>query len=156
MIQSQFAASAFATVLLGALLAPAAQNWASKPVDSFPLSYYPMFSFQRESTYTSQFLTGIGKDGKRHKLSYELAGSGGFNQIRRQIREKVKRGEAQALCAKIAKRAARRQSGIETVEISTGKFDIDSYFAGRKEPLTRKVNATCPVFATSSQRSTSK
>src|SRR5262249_22843254 len=34
-------------VMIGATLSPVVENWREKPTDSFPLSYYPMFSQKR-------------------------------------------------------------------------------------------------------------
>jgi len=47
------AASVFGLSLLAAVLWPLRENWRAARRDSFPLSYYPMFSARRRSASAS-------------------------------------------------------------------------------------------------------
>ena len=44
--------------MIGAVLGPIQQNWRAQPHDSFPLSYYPMFSAKRQAIETFHYLVG--------------------------------------------------------------------------------------------------
>jgi len=131
------------------LLTPVLENWKARPRDSFPLSYYPMFSHKREATYAAQALVGINADGTRRVLPYQLAGSGGFNEVRRQIRARLKDKKPDALCRQVARRVSRTTRydlrGVREVMVSTQTHDIAAFFAGKQQPLSEKTHATCVV-----------
>ncbi len=65
---------------------------------------------------------------------YKLIASGGFNQARRQIRKTLRQERAQKFCDDVAKDVAtdRRYEDIRDVQIVTGRFRVDDYFAGNK------------------------
>jgi hypothetical protein len=143
-------AAAGATLLaVGAVLLPVAENWKRRPKDSFPLSYYPMFSMRRQRTVRLSCLVGVDGRGERRLLHYSLAGTGGFNQVRRQINHLIREGAAEKLCevvaAKVARKRSRRYAGILTVMVVTGEFRLQDYYAGRREPLAEEVHASRPV-----------
>jgi hypothetical protein len=131
------------------LLSPIAENWKSKPVDSFPLSYYPMFSHRRESTFRGDSIVGISPDGTRQVLPYRVIGTGGFNQVRRQVRAQVKAGRGEDLCAQVAARLSRSKDAalrdLHTVEVLRATHDVDAFLAGDRTPLNSKVYAACEV-----------
>src|SRR5262245_41098893 len=83
--------------MIGAVLWPIQQNWREKPVDNFPLSYYPMFSAKREATEAFHYLLGHDAQGARYIIPYQFAGSGGLNSVRRQIRRIVEDGRGPQL-----------------------------------------------------------
>jgi hypothetical protein len=129
-------------------LSPIVQNWVKKPKDSFPLSYYPMFSARRDASYVAQTLVGVDGAGKRVILPYQWAGHGGFNEVRRQLRATVRKPEKAArLCEKLAQRAAKskRHRGLAQVEILTVKHDIKAFFQGDRRPLEQDLHVACPV-----------
>jgi len=99
-----YAASA---ALLGAVITPVRQNWRPVPRDGFPLSYYPMFSARRRRTGTVTHLVGVDADGRSRVLHYRHAGTGGLNQVRRQIRRSVTEDRADALAERAAGSVAR-------------------------------------------------
>ena len=136
-------------VTLLTVLAPVRENFSSKPVDSFPLSYFPMFSDRRTATFTGQTLFGVDAQGRRVRLPYRFAGSGGFNQVRRQIRAKVKDHQTDDLCRTIAGRLARRSrsapAGVRFIQVATVTHHVDSFFAGDRNPAKEKIHSTCPV-----------
>lgn len=132
-------------VTLIAVLSPILQNFADKPIDGFPLSYFPMFTAVREGRTTLTHPVGFYPDGTSVDLNYRVAGSGGMNQVRRQIRERVKNGEASDLCREIAQSVRTRwmddYPGIVEVAIVRDRFFIEEFFAGNREPYERKVRA---------------
>jgi hypothetical protein len=143
------APAVFIAITVLVLLSPIVENWKSKPVDSFPLSYYPMFSHRRESTFRGESIVGIGADGSRHVLPYRVVGTGGFNQVRRQVRAQVKAGRGEDLCASVAARLSRSKDAalreVHTVEVRRATHDVNAFFAGDRTPLKSKVYAACAV-----------
>ncbi len=138
-------------IALIAVLSPICENFKRKPVDSFPLSYYPMFSAKRHANFSGQTLIGIDHQGNRQRLRHTLAGTGGFNQVRRQIAAAVKEDRAMEICNTVAKRVARskRYTGphLASVQVVTATHHIDSFFAGSQIPVAEKLHAACPVPA---------
>lgn len=134
---------------LGLVLSPIRNNWAKEPKDSFPLSYYPMFSASRGDRYSSPSLVGWTRDGKRSVVPYTFAGSGGLNEVRRQVRKRIEEQKAQALCEKVARRVARSPrltaAGIEGLQVITATHNLNAFFHGNKQALKEKVHASCPV-----------
>jgi hypothetical protein len=141
--------AALSVALLALILAPVAENFRGAPEDSFPLSYYPMFSARRSSTPKVTYLVGLSAAGDRYPIHYRYAGVGGMNQVRRQIRRRVREGAADVLCADVASKVARARKApladVVTVQIVTGEFRLDDYFRGDKRPLQEEVEASCAV-----------
>lgn len=131
------------------LLSPAAENWKSKPTDSFPLSYFPMFSAKRSETYSARTIYGVDSSGERIVLPYRFAGSGGFNSVRRQLGVRVREKRAGELCAQVAARVGRSKrrehERIREVRIARETHNVDAFFAGERTPLSEKVYAVCEV-----------
>jgi len=135
--------------LLGVVLGPLRQNWRSTPRDGFPLSYYPMFSARRWRTGTVTHLVGVDAGGGTRLLHYRHAGTGGLNQVRRQIRRCVAGDRAHALAESVAGSIARSRSaadsGITQVRVVSARYDYDAYFAGNRVPERETVHASAPV-----------
>ena len=72
-------------VVLGAVFSPVKENWRRKPVDSFPLSYYPMFSHAHSENQTFIYVLGTDDSAGRHYIHYRYCGPGGLNQVRKQL-----------------------------------------------------------------------
>jgi hypothetical protein len=142
-------AAGFSLLLVGAALWPIVENWREKPKDNFPLSYYPMFSAKRGKKETINYIIGYDAQGARHIVSYTYAGTGGMNQVRRQINTLVKRGEAERLCRDVAARlAAEREgplAGVVTVQVISGTYRLSDYFSGNKQPVAEEILASAPV-----------
>lgn len=137
----------FSIVLLGLMLSPVVENWRNLPKDNFPLSYYPMFSKKRESTYTLRYLVGYDSAQQRYHIPYHYIGNGGFNQVRRQINKQCKNGKSKKLAKKVARRLAKTKdvpfANLERVEVVKGTYDFETYFSkGDKTPLSEKVLST--------------
>ena len=56
-------ASLLSLALIGAVLSPIRQNWRPKPHDSFPLSYFPMFSARRKAVESFYYLVARDENG---------------------------------------------------------------------------------------------
>ena len=142
-------AGVMSIVIMGAALYPIVQNFRDERQDSFPLSYYPMFSRKRSEVRRVRYLIGYDAEGNRHTIHYRYAGVGGMNQVRRQIRKRVRNGQADVLCAAVAKRVSRLRkpplSKVVTVQVITGDYRMDDFFRGNKTPLKEKIEASCPV-----------
>jgi hypothetical protein len=143
-------AGLFSVLLIVATLAPVAENWRSEPKDSFPLSYYPMFSAKRGETYQVNYIVGLDAKGNRHLIPHKFAGTGGgFNQTRRQINRYVdeKRGDelARSIAAALAREKKPPYSEIVTVRIVRGRFRFDDYFHGNKTPISESVRGSARV-----------
>src|SRR5262245_21420398 len=135
--------------MVGAVLWPLHQNWSDKPRDNFPLSYYPMFSTKRQATETFYYMLGRDAEGGRYLIPYTFAVPGGLNSVRRRIRRIVEEGRATDLGRSVAKRVSRKDalpwSKIVTVAVVRGRYVVDDYFHGRKDPVSEQVKASCTV-----------
>jgi len=150
MLSGKTLAAVFSILMICAVLSPIIQNWRSKPKDSFPLSYYPMFSKKRSQTEHVTYLVGLDAKGERHIIPYRFAGTGGMNQVRKQIRKFARRKETaaarcQAIAEKVAQREGTRYADLVAVQIVTGEYRRADYFTSAKRPLEEKVHASCAV-----------
>ena len=66
------------------------------------------------------YLVGLDARGGRRLLPYTLAGTGGLNQVRRQINRAVREGRAEALCRSVASAVAERNDEFGEVAIVQG------------------------------------
>ncbi|WP_299438516.1 hypothetical protein [uncultured Aquimarina sp.] len=128
--QNQAILTSVLVILL--VLSPVIENWASKPKDNFPLSYYPMFSKKRQVTYGMYYFVGYDTAQNRYKISYKLAGTGGFNQVRRQIKKAARSDKAEAYTQEVAKRIANKKeypySELVRIELVKGYYHLENYF----------------------------
>ncbi|AXT59652.1 hypothetical protein D1816_04535 [Aquimarina sp. AD10] len=120
------------TIAIVLVLSPIIENWADKPKDSFPLSYYPMFSKKRNATYPIYHFVGYDSDQKRYIIPYTFAGTGGFNQVRRQIKKAAKSENAYQFTQKVAERISNKKghpySALERIELIKGYYHLENYF----------------------------
>jgi hypothetical protein len=144
----KWVASVISLVVLGAVIAPIGQNWMAEPHDDFPLSYYPMFSFDKSDRQRVTYLIAHDAGGGRLLLPYWYAGQGGMNQVRRQMNKLVERGQSSRLCRSVASRAARSDDLPKTlvnVQVVTGTFFMTEFFTGNRMPASENVRATCAI-----------
>jgi hypothetical protein len=144
----KWVASILSLVLLGAVIAPVGQNWMAAPQDDFPLSYYPMFSFDKTDRQRVTYLIAHDADGRRLLLPYWFAGLGGMNQVRRQMTKLVERGESSRLCRSVAARVARAEDlpkNLVNVQVVTGTFFMSEFFTGNRMPTSENVRAHCAI-----------
>ncbi|MDQ3753169.1 MAG: hypothetical protein M3371_00380 [Acidobacteriota bacterium] len=139
----------FSVLMILAVLSPIIENLRARPTDGFPLSHYPMFSARREETATVYYLAGFDDAGNRQLIRYNYAGTGGFNQVRRQIRRRVRRGEAKKMCEQVAARIVSRDrkqlAQVTSVQVVEGTYNLNDYFNGKQAPVEEKVHAVCRV-----------
>jgi hypothetical protein len=149
MIQTKPLAWSLSVLMIAAVLWPIRQNWRINPRDDFPLSYYPMFSARRSQKLEVTYLVGFDAHGNRAMLPYTFVGTGGFNQVRRQIGRIVERGDADQLCriaaAALAGKRNDRYAGIVEVQLVQGTYRLLDYFNGHKQPLAERVLASYSI-----------
>ena len=142
-IEDKRVAATFSAAMVGAVVWPITQNWRTKKQDGFPLSYYPMFSAKREDIVRCTYLVGLTATGERRSIPYCYAGTGGLNQVRRQLRRLARAGEGQAVCAAVAERLAARHEGslteVVTVQLARGEYRLARFAGGDKAPLRERV-----------------
>jgi hypothetical protein len=144
----KWVASLLSIVLLATVVAPIFENWKARPQDDFPLSYYPMFTFEKSDRQRVTYLVGYDSAQNRFLLPYWYAGLGGMNQVRRQINKLVDREQAPRLCRNVASRVARSTelpADLSAVEVVTGSFLMTRFFAGDRTPISESVRAQCPI-----------
>jgi hypothetical protein len=144
MILSKPFALFFSVAVLLAILLPVKENWNEKPRDSFPLSYFPMFSSKRDSICTVNYFVGYDTLGNRYYIPHGMVGSGGFNQVRRQVNKKVRTEKAEKITQRVAKKVAKCQETpychLVRIALVRGDFDLNDYFQkGIKMPQQEKV-----------------
>jgi hypothetical protein len=142
-------AGALSAALVTAVLWPLRQNWCEVPRDSYPFSYFPMFSAKRKKRVRERYLVGLDASGGRHLIPYTYLAGGGLNMVRRQLRRLVASGRADEVGRIVAARLASRPdgplAGVVTVHVVTGEYRLADYFTGAKEPLCEQVHASCAV-----------
>jgi len=135
--------------LLTAVMAPVRQHWRPTRRDGFPLSCYPMFTAKRHRHGTVTYLLGVQGDGVRRFLHYSYLGSGGLNQVRRQLRRAVHEGRAAEIASSAATALARSprrgDRSVTQVLVVTGRYCYDDFFTGNREPVAETVHATAAV-----------
>jgi hypothetical protein len=142
-------AGALCVAMMVAVLAPIRQNWRQPPRDSFPLSYYPMFTFRRRKRHRERYFYGVDAHGGRVVLTHTCLGAGGLNQIRHQIHRAVRAGRAEELARAVAANVARRKGApfdqVVRVQVVSGRYALDRYFAGDRLPHSERVLAVADV-----------
>lgn len=133
-------------IIAVAILWPITENFKRKPADSFPLSYYPMFSSKRGSGYSLNYIIGYDAANTRYYIPYKYIGSGGLNQVRIQLNKKVKRKDTDKILQKVEKRLIKRNeppyNQLVKLELIRGRFDFDAYYlSGNKLPQDEKTLA---------------
>jgi hypothetical protein len=115
--------------------------------DSYPLSTYPMFSYDRGRASALPTAVGITSDEQRRRLSPELI-SGGYEPIRAfaTVESSIANGDTADLCREIAARASRSgPPDLVAIEVVTEVHDVIAWFEGEKEPSQRTVHARCSL-----------
>ncbi|WBL18745.1 hypothetical protein [Citricoccus sp. NR2] len=113
--------------------------------DSFPISTYPMFSADRAGRIVVPHVVGETADGERINLSYRLYGTGGLNQVRKQVARAVRQGHADTVAQNYADALHRygNPEEISEVLVVRSRFIFSDYFAGDRRPFAENVHARC-------------
>ncbi|MEM1135041.1 MAG: hypothetical protein AAGI07_04325 [Bacteroidota bacterium] len=129
---SQSSALVLSIIAILIVMSPIIENWKEKPEDSFPLSYYPMFSKKRKEVYSMYYFVGYDSQDNRHKIPYKIVGTGGFNQVRRQIRRAARSDNPEALTHKVVHNIAKRKdypfTELVKIELVKGYYHLENYF----------------------------
>lgn len=123
---------AIGLIALGIVMYPVTENWADDPKDSFPFSYYPMFSKKRDKMYGLYYVVGYDSTDNKVDIPYRLLGTGGFNQVRRQIKKATKNKGGVPFLKNVAKRIQKkdgqRYERLTRIELVKGYYHIENYF----------------------------
>ena len=116
--------------------------------DSYPLSTYPMFSYNRGRESALPTAVGVTLDGQIRRLSPELI-SGGYEPVRAfaTVEASIDNGDTADLCQEIAERTVNSRDDLVAIEVVTEVHDVVAWFEGQKEPSQRIVHARCPLDA---------
>lgn len=134
-----------------AVLLPIHEDFRGVQGDSFPFSWYPMFSRPRPDPDYSNYVLGLTRSGERIYIPSDYYVRGGMNQARRQLDFLVQKPTtAIQVCEQAAKRVARSSNGryaeVEKVRVARGWFHMEDYFKnGNKSPVREKTFARCKV-----------
>ena len=121
------------------MLAPAVRDR-----DGFPLSTYPMFSYDRGRIADIDTAVGIDSSGTTRRLSPELiAGGSEVIHAAATVSKSISRGDTLELCNEIAARARGRD--LVSIEVVTERYDVIDWFADDEQPLNVTVHARCEV-----------
>ncbi|HUP76479.1 MAG TPA: hypothetical protein VM282_25820 [Acidimicrobiales bacterium] len=115
--------------------------------DSYPLSTYPMFSYDRGRESALPTAVGVTDDGRIRRLSPELI-SGGYEPVRAfaTVGASIANGDTPGLCREIAQRTSRtRAADFVAIEVVTEVHDVVAWFEGHEEPSQRIVHARCAL-----------
>ena len=118
----------------------------------------PMFSTDRKGRVTVPHVIGLTADGHRVPLHYRHYGTGGLNQVRKQIARGVRRGDAAEIAQRYAdslaaptRKLRRREATVERVLVVRSRFIFDDYFdpvAPSHTPAQERRCAQCVVGGT--------
>jgi hypothetical protein len=115
--------------------------------DSFPLSTFPMFSADIDSTQSIATAVAVQADGSRARLVPDvIAGTSIVSQAVTVVGDAIAAGRADRLCAEIAARAATAgPDDAVAVDVVTETYDAPGWFDGNRQPVARQVHARCAV-----------
>ena len=138
-------------VLLAAVLSPGLRDAQDPRNDSFPLSTYPMFSYDKPRTATVTSAVALGADGLEVPLAPEFIGTSETMQALRTIQNSVRAGRERAaeLCGAIAERVARSNdpelARANRVAFVTLTVDSILFLSGDRTPLGRWIEQRCKI-----------
>jgi hypothetical protein len=128
-------------VVLAALLLPVIRDR-----DSFPLSTYPMYAFERPDVVAFPTAVGIDSEGVRHRLDLDLIGESDDPLIVASlVRQAVRAGGGAAtiLCTEIAARAVQRELGLTAIEVVTERHDVVARATDEPSLVSSERHASC-------------
>lgn len=133
-------------VLAGVALLVLWPTLRSEPEDGFPLSSYPMFSYDRDRIAAIGTAVGIDAGGDVHRLGTHVVGGGDETMLAVSAARRAIAGGADAAaryCDEVASRV--RNGSIVAVEVRTEVRDAVDDVAAEGEPLEVDVHARCEV-----------
>ena len=139
----------FSGLMLFLVWWPVQENWHQPPVDNFPLSYYPMFSFERKEFAHVTHPIGYTQDQKRITIPLEYIGVGGMNTVRKQLRKIIHLDEEHrkqyclSILQKINESGDQQLQQIREIRLITGIYYIADYYQGQKLPRSEDLHMKC-------------
>jgi hypothetical protein len=136
--------------MLVAVLSPLRLDPQDPAQDEYPLSTYPMFSYDRDRTFELITAVARGEDGFERPVPPRLVASAEAMHAQKALMKAVQRGRAKAMCREMAARVAHdaQASGLgssEEVAIVERTVDVLDYLAGDPRPARTKLIARCPI-----------
>ncbi len=138
-------------LVLAAVLSPLRLDPQDPSQDSFPLSTYPMFSYDRGRIASVTIALAFGPNGLEVPIPPGFVATSETMQAMKTIAKSVRQGGAREreLCRSIAERVASSTDPefrtANQVAFVRNTVDSIDYLAGNTRPLTRQVHMHCPV-----------
>ena len=138
-------------LVLAAVLSPLRLDPQDPSQDSFPLSTYPMFSYDRGRHASVTVALALGPDGHEAAIPPSFVATSETMQAMKTLAKSVREGgpRARELCAAIARRVADSpEPELATathVAFVRASFDAIDYLAGERKPLSRDIRLRCRV-----------
>lgn len=133
---------------LGLVLLSIWPAFRAPPVDSYPLSTYPMFS-QRRGQPTLYRMLALDEHGAPAPLAPKLVANSEALQAAATIRRAVAGGKSaqRALCNEVAARVSRdpESTQVRRLQIQAVRYDPIDYFVGERVPLEAQTLHSCRV-----------
>jgi hypothetical protein len=136
---------------LAAVLYPMLLDPQDPRQDSFPLSTYPMFSYDKPRTASVTSAVAIAADGAEEAVPPEFVATSETMQAQRTLAKSVRAGRqhARRLCTAIAERVALSShpafARAERVALISVTVDSIRFLAGDRTPLSRTEHVRCRV-----------
>ena len=138
-------------IVLAAVLSPLRVDPQDPAQDSFPLSTYPMFSYDRGREASVTIALAVGRDGYEAAIPPSFVATSETMQAMKTLAKSVRAGgeRARELCRAIAERVASSPDPVFArathVTFVRATYDSIDYLAGKRVPLAREVHMRCRV-----------
>lgn len=139
-------------LVLAAVLSPLRLDPQDPSQDSFPLSTYPMFSYDRGRIASVTIALARGPGGLELPIPPGFVATSETMQAMKTIAKSVRQGgeRERELCRSIAERVASSPDpkfrAAEEVAFVRNTVDSIDYLAGDTRPRSREVHMRCPVL----------
>ena len=138
-----------ARAVLVTVVAVAAVLWPMvrrPPVDSMPLSSYPMFTQLRPRITTIDLAVGLDAAGRDVRLDPEaVGGTVEVIQAVATVGRSIRDARADDLCREVAERLAGSSTEAIAVAVVTDRYDVVEALVSPGPPQHRTIHAQCPV-----------
>jgi len=133
---------------LGLVLCSIWPAFRAPPIDSYPLSTYPMFSQRRGQPWLHR-VAALDASGTAAPLAPKLIANAETLQAAVTIRRAVDggKGAMKTLCAEVAARVSRDPElvSVRRLQIQAVQYDPVEYFVGSREPMAARILFSCRV-----------
>ena len=139
-------------LLTFALLSPLKEEWRGEDGDSFPLSWYPMFSKPRPAQEMIAYMVGVLPDGTRRVIKSNYFVRGNMNQARMHVAKYARQKKtSDELCKRASEKISEKKRGAKSrmrqVRLVRGHFSREAYFGADQElPEKDVVMASCHIM----------